>query len=169
MAILRNQRGKNDCGPTCFANTLNILGYDINISRANKICSLGRHGTDSDDLTQAFEKFGFEVKERVYNEPEKAWSWLRRDTNRGFPLILAADSDSHWILALRAGEKEIQIFDPLDKQPTKITKEELLERWDCASETQKEFYMGLIIRPFKKKAAEAIYLRKQILKTVDVK
>ena len=28
MAILRGQRGNNDCGPTCFANTLNILGYD---------------------------------------------------------------------------------------------------------------------------------------------
>jgi len=168
MAILRRQRKQNDCGPTCFANTLNILGYDITIAQANKICGLGPSGTDSIDLTKAFNKFGFETKEREYRKEDKAWNWLKRDTNKGIPIILAVDEDSHWILVLRAGDNEAQIFDPLSFGPEKILKKDLMDRWDCSSGIKSKFFMGLMIKPIKKKAITAIALRKKILNTIDV-
>lgn len=169
MAILRRQRGKNDCGPTCFANALNALGYDIGIMRANKLCNLSIYGTDSIDLIQAFERFGFEAKERSYIKTDKAWAWLIRDTNKGLPLILAVDDDAHWILVLCAKSEEAQIFDPLEASPEKIAQKDLMERWDCATEQQSKYYMGLVIKPKNEKSRKAVKMRKTLLKTADLK
>lgn len=170
MAILRNQKGGNDCGPTCFANALNLLGYDIKISQANKLCNLKRDGTDSDDLSKAFSKYGFYVREKTCYNKERAWKWLVEDTNKGLPIILSVDNDHHWLLVLRAGIKTVQIIDPSDKQVTKISKKEMLERWEYFEDHRDiARYHGLAFKPYKDKSICAVKVRKQILSTIDVR
>jgi len=169
MAILRNQRGNNDCGPTCFSNALNLLGYDIKISKANQMCNLTKDGTDSDDLIRAFNRYGFDGKEKVFYKEKKAWQWIIKDTQRGLPVILSVDDDSHWILVLRAGRRGVQVFDPDDAYPTKITKSELLLRWRFLDGEKDIFkFHGLAFVPFKDKAIKAVLVREMTLKTIDV-
>ena len=170
MAILRGQRGGNDCGPTCFANALNILGYDIKISQANELCNLAKDGTDGQDLTKAFNKYGFNCKEKIHYSPKRAWDWLIRDTNRGLPIIIGVDNGTHWLLVLRAGRQEAQILDPESDNPNKVSKEKLLHRWKYIEDGLiRPKYEGLKIAPFKNKSIKAVLLRKKILATIDVK
>lgn len=172
MAILRGQRGNSDCGPTCFANALNILGYDIKISQANELCGLTKDGTDSSDLIKAFDKYGFECKEKFYRNQKRAWSWLVKDTSQGLPIILGVDDDSHWLLVLRAGKYEAQILDPGPgyDEPTKISKEELLYRWKYFNgKSSKPQFQGLKLMPYKDKAIKAVLVREKLLATIDVR
>lgn len=170
MAILRGQKGNNDCGPTCFANALNILGYDIKIAQSNEICSLKYEGTDSFDLIKAFERYGFEGKEKIHYDAERAWNWIVKDTNKGVPTILSVDNDGHWVLALRAGKNQIQIFDPDDEFPKKVSKNAMLERWACyRDKCSRPRFHGLELVPFKIKSIKAVVLREQLLATADVR
>lgn len=170
MAILRGQKGNNDCGPTCFANALNILGYDIKIAQSNDLCSLRYEGTDSFDLIRAFERYGFDVKEKIHYDADRAWNWLMKETSKGAPTILSVDGDSHWILALRTGKTQIQIFDPDDDFPKKINKSAMLDRWACYGDkrTRPRFH-ALEMVPFKIKSIKAVVLREQLLSTADVR
>ena len=40
----------------------------MGIGKANKLCNLRKEGTDADDLSKAFERFGFEVEEKDFTE-----------------------------------------------------------------------------------------------------
>jgi len=170
MAILRGQRSSNDCGPTCFANALNILGYDIKISQANELCSLTKDGTDSTDLTNAFDRYGFECKDKTYRSKKRAWDWLIKDTNKGLPVIIGVDADTHWVLVLRASKQEAQILDPNDGGPIKITQKKLLDRWGfCKENIIKPVFQGIKLIPYKDKSIRATLLREKLLATVDIK
>ena len=170
MAILRGQKAGNDCGPTCFANVLNVLGYDIKIAQANELCELQRDGTDSFDLFKAFYRYGFDGKEKVHYSPDRAWAWITRDTNKGLPVILSVDADSHWVLVLRAGDKEVQIFDPDSDYPQKISKTDMMKRWANHRDGKLQIrYHGLKLEPFKEKSIRAVNLREKMLLTSDVK
>ena len=170
MAILRSQKAGNDCGPTCFANALNLLGYDITTYQANKLCNLQKDGTDSLDLSRAFKRYGFSIEERTHYSKNKAWSWLIEDTKKGLPVIISVDNDGHWLLVLRAGRKTIQIFDPSDKIISQISYKEMIERWEYY-EKHRDYprFHGLAFRPFKSKSKRAVQIRKQILSTIDVR
>lgn len=170
MAILRGQKQYNDCGPTCFANALNALGYDIKIEQANKLCNLQKEGTDSFDLIRAFERYGFDGKEQVHNTKLKAWQWLMQDTKRGLPIVLSVDNDTHWLLVLRAGKTSVQIIDPSEDMPSKITRKELMARWQCLDDESKYKYRfhGLAFEPFKDKSIKATQMRERLLATIDV-
>lgn len=170
MAILRGQKTNYDCGPTCFANALNMLGYDIKIDQANKLCNLTKHGTDSDDLIKAFERYGFEGREKVHYNADKAWEWLQTDTAQGLPVILSVDTDTHWILVLRAGKNRVQILDPDDDGPTRISRKKLMERWQHFHDRRmKPMMHGLAFEPFKDKSIKAVTMRASFLATVDVR
>jgi ABC-type bacteriocin/lantibiotic exporter with double-glycine peptidase domain len=170
MAILRGQRTNYDCGPTCFANTLNILGYDIKIQQANELCGLTSEGTDSTDLIRAFDKYGFDGREKTCFSRERALDWLIRDTNKGLPVIISVDDDSHWALVLRAGSNRIQIFDPDDEEPTLVGKRELIDRWEYFEDNSiRSKFNGIRIIPFKEKSIKAVLLREKLLETIDVK
>lgn len=169
MSILQGQRTRYDCGPACFRNTMSILGYSITWERAYEMCRLTSEGTTADDLAYAFDRYGFEVKEKEYFEEEKGWSWLIKETNKGIPIIISTDDDRHWLLVLRAGEKMVQIFDPDEDGPTKITKKELMNRWKYyEGRRQKPRLHGLLLIPYKKKSIKAVIMREQILATGDV-
>lgn len=169
MAILRGQKATNDCGPTCFANALNMLGYDIKIVQANELCGLKKDGTDSFDIIKAFSRYGFEGKEKIHYSTKRAWSWLMKDTSRGLPIILSVDNDTHWVLVLRAGKNSVQIFDPDDDYPKKIDKDVLLERWAFYEDRRDSpRFHGLKITPFKDKSIKAVILREKVLSTIDV-
>ena len=169
MGLMRGGRGNNDCGPTCVSNALNQLGYAITIKKANQICGLKAEGTYTEDLIRAFKKYGFDAKERVFSDPEVAWGWLMRETKKGILPILGVDNDTHWTLILRAGEKQVQIFDPMDELPAKTNKEDFLARWkyqDCSGKNQ---YLGISFKPTRNKSLRAVELRKALLGTADVK
>jgi len=170
MAIIRSQKTGYDCGPTCFANTLNILGYDIKIEQANKLCSLKRDGTDSDDLIKAFDKFGFEGHEKVHYNSKYAWNWLIKNTHRGVPTIISVDDDSHWILVLLAGKNKAQILDPEDGLPELITRKELTERWGCfqTPKSNSPRYHSLELIPYKDKSIQAVVTRERLIATMGV-
>jgi len=168
MAILRGQRANDDCGPTCFANALNILGYDIKIGQANELCNLNKDGTDSVDLIKAFDRYGFEGIERVYYNENKAWNWITRDTNYGIPTIISVDDDSHWLLVLCAGKNEAQIFDsgPGNDEPQKISRRGLISRWKYIRKNYvKPRFHGIKLIPYKDKSIKAILLREKLLLT----
>ena len=171
MAILRSQKSDNDCGPTCFANALNILGYDIKVGKANQLCKLKKDGTGFEELTKAFDKYGFETKEKMYYDQEKAWNWIKRDTKNGLPVIISVDDTSHWLLILRAGDSKVQIFDPGDRWPTKITKKKLIERWKFYEDIakSKQCFHGVALIPYKDKSIRAVLLRERLLATIDIK
>lgn len=170
MAILRNQKGNNDCGPTCFANTLNILGYDIKIEQANKLCGLTKDGTDTFDLIRAFDKYGFEGKEKKHYSGKSAWAWLVMNTQAGIPITIAVDNDTHWLLVLLAGKDKAQIIDPEDGKPTLISKKELLERWKhVRNKKPRPIYCCLELIPYKNKSIQATIMRERIIATMDLK
>lgn len=169
MAILRNQKANNDCGPTCFANTLNILGYDIKIKQSNKLCGLKKEGTDSFDLIKAFNKFGFDGKEKVYYSEKRAWDWLVKHTNLGIPVIISVYNDSHWILVLLAGKNRAQILDPGDGEPKMVSRKELIKGWKFVPtfKSKPRFY-SLELKPYKDKSIQAVLMRKKLILTMGV-
>lgn len=171
MAVLRSQRSNNDCGPTCVANALNILGYDIKVGKTNDLCRLKKDGTSSEDLARAFDRYGFDSEEKIYRDKEKAWNWIKRDTKNGLPVIISVDDTSHWLLILRVGKNEVQIFDPGDRIPAKITKSRLIQRWKFFEDTNnaRSCFHGLAIIPYKDKSIKAVLLRERLLATIDVK
>lgn len=164
MTILRGQKYHNDCGPTCFANTLNILGYNIGIKQANKLCGLEKDGTDSDDLIKAFDKYGFEVYEKVHYSSKSAWRWLIKNTNLGIPTIISTDDDGHWVLVLLAGKDKAQIFDPDKEEPELITSKDLLKKWIFVS-NNKTILHSLALVPYKNKSVRAVIMREKLIKT----
>jgi ABC-type bacteriocin/lantibiotic exporter with double-glycine peptidase domain len=170
VAIIRGQKTGYDCGPTCFANTLNILGYDIKIKQANKLCNLKKEGTDSDDLIKAFDKYGFEGHDKVYYDSQCAWNWLVKNTNRGVPTIISVDYDLHWILVLLAGKNKAQILDPEDSLPSLISRKELIERWGCLQTPRSNSprFHSLELIPYKNKSIQAIIVRERLITTMGI-
>ncbi len=170
MAIIRRQRKAYDCGSACVANFLNTLYYDIPISKADVLCNLTVDGTDGNDLIRAIGVYGFEGHEYNYYRLKLAWDWLMKHTNRGTPVILSVDNDTHWLLVLRAGEETAQIFDPDHPEPELVNKQDLVSRWGVLSSTRQHArYNGLSFKPTRDKAIEAVRMRKVILDTIDVK
>jgi ABC-type bacteriocin/lantibiotic exporter with double-glycine peptidase domain len=170
MAILRSQRCGSDCGPTCFANTLNILGYNIGIAQANKLCRLRKEGTDSDDLIKAFDKYGFEGRDKTYYTSKNAWKWLIKNTNLGVPTIISVDNDRHWALVLLAGKNKAQLLDPEYDEPELIERKDLLERWMYIPNKQsKPRFHSLALIPYKDKSIQAVIMRERLIATMDVK
>jgi len=171
MAILRSQRENNDCGPTCFANTLNILGYDIKIEQSNKLCGLQKDGTDSNNLIKAFDKYGFEGREKVYYSAKNAWNWLIKQTSSGIPTVISVDDDTHWMVVLLVGKNKAQVFDPDDGEPELISREELLKRWKNVppNKRSKPRFHSLELIPYKDKSIQAVIMRERLIETMDVK
>jgi ABC-type bacteriocin/lantibiotic exporter with double-glycine peptidase domain len=170
MALLRSQKTGCDCGPTCFANTLNILGYDIKIEQANRLCRLRKEGTDSGDLSVAFDRYGFEINEKIHYSSKGAWNWLIKSTNLGVPVIISTDYDSHWLLVLLAGKNKAQIFDPEDSLPKLVSRKDLIQRWShTPDKNSKIIFHSLEIIPYKDKSVRAVIIRQELIKTMDVK
>ena len=85
-------------------------------------------------------------------------------------MILSVDADSHWVLVLRAGDKEVQIFDPDSDYPQKISKTDMMKRWANHRDGKLQIrYHGLKLEPFKEKSIRAVNLREKMLLTSDVK
>lgn len=161
--ILRKQNRKNNCGPTCFANLLNMLGYNVGIREADNVCDLRKEGIDDDDLMRAFKKYGFKGKELVCLNGRRAFKLLIQRLNNS-PVILAVDADNHYILVLRADKKNVQIYDPLKKYPQTINKNELLARW-ASLYKDRTLYQGIYVIPHSAKAKKAISMYRHLVKT----
>jgi ABC-type bacteriocin/lantibiotic exporter with double-glycine peptidase domain len=161
--ILRKQNRKNTCGPTCFANLLNMLGYNVGIREADSACNLRKEGIDDDDLVNAFKKYGFNGKEIVCLNGRRAFKLLIQRLNNS-PVILAVDADSHYILVLRADEKSVQIYDPLKKYPQTLTNKELLKRW-ASLYKEGTLYQGVYVIPHSAKSKKAISMYRHLVKT----
>lgn len=169
MALLRNQKGNSDCGPTCFANTLNILGYDIKIEQANKLCRLESDGTNSNNLIKAFNKYGFEVHDKLHYNSKNAWNWLVKHTNLGIPTIISVDDNSHWALILLAGKNKAQVLDPEDDLPELVNRKDLIEKWKYIPNKRKPRFHSLELIPYRDKSIQAVVIREKIIATMDVK
>jgi len=164
MPFLRRQHAGNDCGPTCFANMLNLLGYNITIPHANKVCRLTRGGTDANDLIRAFQKFGFCGDIGEFDSDKKAWRWVVKQSSLFYPVIVSILDDTHWILVLSANQNYAQIIDPDVGKPEKLDKVSFLTQWKYEEDGESEFF-GISFYPIKPKAEKAISLRKELNKT----
>jgi ABC-type bacteriocin/lantibiotic exporter with double-glycine peptidase domain len=146
------------------------LGYDIKIEQANKLCGLRKEGTDSDNLTGAFDKYGFEVREKLHYSSKHAWNWLVKHTNLGVPTIISTDDNSHWALVLLAGKNKAQILDPEDDLPELINRKDLIERWMYVpNKRSKPRFHSLELIPYKDKSIQAVVIREKLIATMDVK
>ena len=169
MAILRRQKTRHDCGPTCFSNLLNLLGFNVSINRANRACNLALDGTDTNDLIRAFKRYGFTAKEKTHHSEQRAIDWLIKTTKNGTPVVVAVDSDTHWSLVLLAGQDYVQSFDPSEDFPTLETMGDFMTRWGFYSETRSTpILLGLELLPESKKAMKAIEMRAALIATSDV-
>ena len=107
---MRIQEQKSSCGAASIINALRCVGKKVLERDARKLASTDSDGTTEEGVLEALNSLGFrgEVFETYSVKHIKVT--LKKYLDKGQPLIIACDDDTHWaVVAGRLGERFIVI------------------------------------------------------------
>jgi ABC-type bacteriocin/lantibiotic exporter with double-glycine peptidase domain len=145
---VRLQDGPSTCGQTTVVNLLKALGRAITMdqvrSRLKKITNDGESGeaggTTEAQIAKLLGSYKIPVMQVQLHSQAAALSALRGLLLAGYPVALAVDNDTHWVLATGVLGRSFNVVDPADGEVTLVLDEtRLAGRWGSSGDPHR-FY-----------------------------
>lgn len=128
---MRFQTNQSTCGPTALFNALVALGVERSLDECEHLCGTTTEGTDGPALVRGAAKIpGLTPVPLRESRPDVAVLRLVAALRAGRPVVLAVDSDEHWVAAVGLLGERVLVADSADNELVQsLPLSQLLERW----------------------------------------
>lgn len=128
---MRHQRKSYWCGVAAIANALEVLGIKRSQREIAKLCHVtAADGTNETEMKRALLANGCGVDEWHESNATESAYWVRHGLSVGWPAILCADSDEHWVTVIGVCGERFLVFDPSRNSGIEVhSAESLAARW----------------------------------------